>query len=517
MILLQKELIVNKYHGTFSASDNWGFSAVVRSPMSSYPETMWLEGEETGYADYLPEIMAVGKVRISAFIPGYSNQDPEIKFEIHGAYETTVKYVDATKYSQDEGDWLILDTVEFSGSGKEFVRVVRESRKGTTRISTVLFEILNSAEKGDVWQYIYVGPNRIDIEKKKLMTFDTFNDIDNVECRKEIEYLAYKEIIPKNDGKFEPYKNITVNDFCDWFSKIFPEYKQSDIKSVTKQNIVKIIYDEILLSGINIEHAGKLSDMEDVLRKLGIFTSDFVVSDSVLSRLEAAHILKKLYYFVLGGVSRDKWKLAFYDDFDGDEINTDIWDLEHGVSNHILSSRWRENDTVSDSKLKLLTKKEIRPEAPQQNWTTGSISTRRDVFMQTYGYWEASMKINSSPGINNAFWLVCGEFEIDIVEAHYMNTVNATYHYPGNAQSEKYHTEYDLSEDFHLYALEWNEKELIYFFDGKEIARMKNVNAHKPVITLFSSAILNWAGAVDEDKADGSALEVEWIRVYKEK
>ena len=49
-------------------------------------------------------------------------------------------------------------------------------------------------------------------------------------------------------------------------------------------------------------------------------------------------------------MSRDKWKLAFYDDFDGDEINTDIWDLEHGVSNHILSSRWRENDTVSDSK-----------------------------------------------------------------------------------------------------------------------------------------------------------------------
>ena len=82
MILLAKELIVNKYHGRFEAVGKWDFSAVVRSPMLYDVETMWLEGDETGYADYYPEITAIGKVRISAFIPGYSNQDPKIKFEI---------------------------------------------------------------------------------------------------------------------------------------------------------------------------------------------------------------------------------------------------------------------------------------------------------------------------------------------------------------------------------------------------------------------------------------------------
>lgn len=517
MILLQKELIVNKYLGTFSASANWGFSGVVRSPMRYYGETLWLEGDQTGYAEYYPEIKAVGKVRISAFIPGYINQDPKIKIEIHQSDKTTVKYVDATKYAENEGDWLVLDTVEFDGSGEEFVRIVRDSGIGTTRISTVLFEILNSAEKGDVWQYVYVGPTRAAVQKNSLISLDTFSDIENTKIKKEIEYLAYKGIIPKADGKFEPYKNISAEDFCDWFLKILPDFKEFKLQTVTKQDIVKIICDAIIFKGINIQHIGDTVDEEDTLRKLDILTPDFVLSDDILTRGETAHILWKFYYFLLGSVSKDKWELSFYDDFDGEKINTDIWNCEHGVSNHILSSRWRENVTVSDSKLKLLTKNEVRPEAPQQNWTTGSISARKDVFMQTYGYWEASMKINASPGINNAFWLVCSEFEIDIVEAHYMNIVNSTYHYPGNAQGEKYNTEYDLSDDFHLYALEWNEKELIFYFDGKEISRMENVNAHKPAITLFSSAVLNWAGAIDEENADGCTMEVEWLRVYTQK
>jgi len=516
MILLQKELIVNKYLGTFKSSSNWGFSGVVRSPMRYYGETLWLEGDETGYAEYYPEIKAVGKVRISAFIPGYSNQDPKIKIEIHQTDKTTVQYVDGTKYPQDEGDWLVLDTVEFDGSGEEFVRIVRDSGIGTTRISTVLFEILNSAEKGDVWQYIYVGPTRVAVQKNSLISLDTFSDIADVEYKKEIEYLAYKGIVPKGEGKFEPIKNITTDDFCDWFGKILPDCKVN-LQTVTKKYIVKIIYDAIIFKGINIEHIGETADAYDALCKLDIIAPDFVEIDDVLTRGETAHILWRFYYFLLGSVSKDKWELTFYDDFDGEELNTNVWSREHGVSNHILSSRWRENVTVGDSKLKLLTKKEVRPEAPQQNWTTGSICTYKDVFSQCYGYWEASIKINASPGINNAFWMVCSDFEIDIVEAHYMNIVNSTYHYTGKAESEKYHTEYDLSDDFHTYALEWNEKELIYFFDGKEIARMENVNAHQPVFPFFSSAVLNWAGAIDEEKGDGCTMEVEWIRIYKEK
>ena len=514
---MQNELIVNKYLGTFKSSANWGFSGVVRSPMRYYGETLWLEGDQTGYAEYYPEIKAVGKVRISAFIPGYFNQDPKIKIEIHQTDKITTQYVDGTKYPENQGDWLVLDTVEFDGSGEEFVRIVRDSGMGTTRISTVLFEILNSAEKGDVWQYIYVGPTRVAVQKNSLISLDTFNDIDNFEYKKEIEYLTYKGIIPKADGKFEPIKDITNTDFNDWFSKILPDSKLLESDIVTKNEIVKILYDAIMLKGINIEHIGNTLNAEETLRKLDILTLDVALSNEVLSRGETAHILWKFYYFLLGGVSKDKWELTFCDEFDGNEINTSVWSREHGVSNHILSSRWRENVTVGDSKLKLLTKKEVRPEAPQQNWTTGSICTYKDVFSQCYGYWEASIKINASPGINNAFWMVSSDFEIDIVEAHYMNIVNSTYHYTGKAQSEKYHTEYDLSDDFHLYALEWNENELIYYFDGKEISRMDNVNAHTPVSPFFSSAVLNWAGAIDEENGDGCTMEVEWIRIYKEK
>ncbi len=514
---MKKELIVNTYSGTFSASGKWDFSGVVRGPMRSYPETLWLEGDNTGYADYCPEIMAVGKVRISAFIPGYINQDPEIKIEVHHSDKIDEVYVDGTNYPENGGDWLMLGTFEFAGKGDEFVRIARESGKGTTRISTVLFEILNSAGSIDVWQSVYVGPTRVSLAKKNLATFDAFCDLDDSKYKKEIEYLAYKGVIPKLDVKFKPEDAIAAKDFFEWLSKIVPNYVRPDVETINKNNVIKILYDTIGSSGLNTEHIGECTEKLEALQKLHIIYDDFAETNDMLTRAEAAYILKNLYYFMLGGVSADKWELTFYDDFEGDSINNQVWACENAASPHILSSRWRENVAVSDSKLKLVTKKEVRPECPQQNWTTGCVSVYRNVFSQMYGYWEASMKINKSPGINNAFWMVNKNFEIDIVEAHYINVVNSTYHHDGGAQGVRYRSEYDLSDDFHIYALQWNEKELIYYFDNKEIFRVENSNAHESVHPLFSSAVLNWAGAIDEDNADGCTMEVDWVRIYKEK
>ena len=115
-------------------------------------------------------------------------------------------------------------------------------------------------------------------------------------------------------------------------------------------------------------------------------------------------------------------------------------------------------------------------------------------------------------------------FEIDVNEGFYPNILNITVH--GNTGgttsdsvkhlSTKHVAEEDLSEDFHTYGVEWNEKELIFYFDGKEIDRKPALNAQLPVTPIISSAVLNWAGPISDD-ADGKSMDVDWIRVYKKK
>lgn len=74
----------------------------------------------------------------------------------------------------------------------------------------------------------------------------------------------------------------------------------------------------------------------------------------------------------------------------------------------------------------------------------------------------------------------------------------------------------DLSRDFHTYALEWNEQELVYYFDGRELRRAKNEFCQGEASVWLSSAIMTWAGPVT-DRIDGTSMDVDYVRVYQRK
>jgi beta-glucanase (GH16 family) len=74
----------------------------------------------------------------------------------------------------------------------------------------------------------------------------------------------------------------------------------------------------------------------------------------------------------------------------------------------------------------------------------------------------------------------------------------------------------DLSADFHTYALEWNEKELIFFFDGKEMDRRKNDICHWEAPVFLSLAIGRFGGPVT-DAIDGTIMAVDYVKVWQEK
>lgn len=521
------ELIPDKYNGYIHVEGNWDWSYSLYSPMEHYPDTLWIEGKRSGYIQYNPEIKAVGMVRISAYIVGFSErQDNNVEYVIYHNGEVDKVYVDATKYGLGQSDWIVLGTFYFNGEeNEEFVRLNRVNLDGITRASTLRFEIMNSALEDEVWQYLYVGPDRKNMKPIGLKELNSFKDLDGCPYQMEIEQLALLGIIEKSSEHFEPNVLAGVDTFMSWLKNCQEiEYIHDNSEQFTMEKAVSLLYDALMQSGKNLEWMGEIKNPtpRQLLEMAQIIPKPWKEDNVCLSKAEAAFLIKRYYHMVVATrVTNEQWKLQFADDFSGDNLNTEVWECQNDVPGHILSSRWETNVKVQDGKLYLLTKKETHPKSPQLEWTTASVSVRPEVFSQRYGYWEASIKINAAKGLNNSFWMALpGEnFEIDVVEAHYQNVVNTNFHVIDKdpklrkQYTEKYKSDFVLSDDFHVYALEWNEEEFIYYFDSIEISRKKNLGAHKPVYPIFSTAVLNWAGKIG-DEADGKAMEVEWVRVY---
>lgn len=218
------------------------------------------------------------------------------------------------------------------------------------------------------------------------------------------------------------------------------------------------------------------------------------------------------------------WELAFQDDFDGTRLDPEVWQSQAGPSGHILSSRWPENVEVKDGLLRLLTKQEERA---GQQWTSGNVWTKPQFGP---GYYEARYRYGAAAGLNNAFWLwkvvpwkTGGLTEIDINEGHYPNEINTNIHYHrdhrgahhfGNAKAFTYDG-LDLAKEFHTYGLQWTPSELIFYFDDQPIRTLPhNIFVGEGMQVMFSSAVAKFAGAVT-DALDGTAMEVDWVKVYR--
>jgi beta-glucanase (GH16 family) len=230
-----------------------------------------------------------------------------------------------------------------------------------------------------------------------------------------------------------------------------------------------------------------------------------------------------------------KWQLTWSDEFDyPDSRLEERWISQNSGSTHILSSRWRENATVSQGTLKLLNKKEKRG---GNDWTSGNIWTKQHF---QYGYFECRYRYAAAAGTNNSFWIMTKDkppqgkksFEIDINEGHYPNKVNTNIHnhsdrvqkkdgkwtHPSSSKSftfgDRKDGTHNFARDFHTFGLHWTEQELVFYVDGKELRRAKNAFCHGPAPVWLSLAVIAWAGPVT-DAIDGTFMEVDYVRIYQ--
>lgn len=227
--------------------------------------------------------------------------------------------------------------------------------------------------------------------------------------------------------------------------------------------------------------------------------------------------------------STSKWTMVFSDEFNGSALDTSIWTPDNGPTqpspewlSEYLSTRWADNVVVSDGLCHLVIRKQERVKGVP--WTAASISTAQ--FRQQYGYFEARIRYAGASGANNAFWLDTGtvdagpgkHFEIDINEGHFPADLNLNFHdWSGETDhpdAKKLSLAGDLSQGFHVYGFEWNEHEIAWYIDDKEIWRQPITTGPGQTRVILGTMVMRWAGPVTDSLANKS-MDVDWVRVYQ--
>ena len=173
-------------------------------------------------------------------------------------------------------------------------------------------------------------------------------------------------------------------------------------------------------------------------------------------------------------------------------------------------------------------------------YTSASINTLGKVGWK-YGRIEIKAKLPHGRGIWPAIWMMgtnrsevgwpkCGEIDIMEFVGNQPKDIYGTMHFPdpnaeGNKSNGNKITSENLKNDFHLYAIEWNEKTIDVYFNNNKYHSFSIDSAgvgednpfRKPFYLLLNLAMgANWPGPIDDSVLPQQFL-VDYVRVYEKK
>lgn len=255
------------------------------------------------------------------------------------------------------------------------------------------------------------------------------------------------------------------------------------------------------------------------------------------------------FHNINNNIDKNGWKLTFNDEFNGDKLDRTKWDTIP-----IYGLRYHPGSIVNDDKSPisyaddsyneftgntLKQKVDYNPiEIEHTDWDGnyygkyiipyrfGLIDSHR-TFSQQYGYFEIRSKITNQPGAWPAFWLT-GDItwppEIDIYEI-YTGRKNggkkfeSNFHWGSNENKRNKvgrHKVMDVSDDFHIYAVEWTPSYMKIYYDNLLIRVFSNPNALKHFNQKMHVIINN---GLDIEHANDTKYphyhEVDYVRCYK--
>ncbi len=239
-------------------------------------------------------------------------------------------------------------------------------------------------------------------------------------------------------------------------------------------------------------------------------------------------------------------ELVWSDEFDGDEIDRTNWTFDiggwgwgNGEAQYYTD---REKNARTQNGLLVI---ELHQESFEGNSYTSARLLTKGLREFQYGRIEARIKVPAGKGTWPAFWMLGSGFEqeaaeqerrwpfvgeIDIMEytGKEPDLILGTIHGPGYAgaggKSTWFRQDFDVSEDWHTYAIDWDESGIRWYFDGEMYAEVgpDNLGRREWVFDKSFFLILNLAfggtlgGVIDTELEYPIPYLVDWVRVYQE-
>jgi beta-glucanase (GH16 family) len=236
-------------------------------------------------------------------------------------------------------------------------------------------------------------------------------------------------------------------------------------------------------------------------------------------------------------------RLVFADEFNGpagSKPDTTKWTYDPGVpQNGEIQYYTPNSENASMNGSGSLVIEARRQDYQGRQYTSHRMNTGNKFSVQ-YGRIEARVKVPKGNGLWPAFWLMGDDFlqgrpwpyngEIDIMEVLGRNTSEAysTLHAPAYNGAGGYGQKYatvDLSQDYHVWAAEWDSKGIRFFLDGRQVfdaakETVENTRGpwifdHKFYLILNLAVGGDFPGPIDATTPFPSQMLVDYVRVYQ--
>ncbi len=233
------------------------------------------------------------------------------------------------------------------------------------------------------------------------------------------------------------------------------------------------------------------------------------------------------------------WALAWHDEFDGKTIDDENWTYDLGGGGwgngeaQYYTDR-SENARLEDGMLVI----EARQERYEEAYYTSARLKTQGLQKFQYGRIESRLRVPAGRGLWPAFWMLGSNFEevgwpdcgeIDIMEyiGREPDLILGTIHGPGYSGalglSTWHRQDYDIADDFHTYAIEWDEEQITWFYDGVEYSTYtrSDVGEREWVFDQPFFIILNLAlggqlpGPIGLDTVFPAQYLVDYVRVFQ--
>jgi beta-glucanase (GH16 family) len=242
-----------------------------------------------------------------------------------------------------------------------------------------------------------------------------------------------------------------------------------------------------------------------------------------------------------------EWQLVWADEFDGATLDPARWSVQTGDGcsqdlcgwgNNELQWYQADNVDVADGVLTITARQEA---AGGRTFTSARIRTRGKGDWK-YGRFEISARLPEGQGLWPAIWMLptdeaYGEWaasgEIDIMElvGHEPARVHGTLHYGGPWPANRYSGDHfdlasgDFSDDFHVFALEWEEGEIRWYVDGVHYQTQTEWSStggpypapfDRPFHLVLNVAVGgDWPGSPDATTSFPQRMQVDYVRVLR--